>query len=138
MAWDIIVAAAGGKLLGLDAGSGAVRWENAMDGGGYGEVALAVTGERVLASADRGKLFCLDYPSGQELWTAKTHSLGRATILVDGANVLVAKGGHLDCFDVESGARRWSSSLPKAGYGTVAIGVPGNVVQADDPGADPR
>jgi len=136
MAWDIIVAAVGGKLIGLDSSSGSTRWENGMDGGGYGEVALAVTGERIIASASRGKVFCLEYPSGRELWTAKTSAIGRATILVDGANVIVGKSGKLDCFDVESGRLRWSSALPGTGFGTVAIGVPGNVVQSDDEGTE--
>lgn len=136
MAWDIIVAASGGKLIGLDANTGQVRWENPMDGGGYGEVALAITGERILASAGRGKLFCLDYPSGRELWSAKTSAQGRATLLVDGANVLVGKGGHLDCFDAESGTLRWTSSLPGTGYGSISVGVPGNVVQADEIGRE--
>jgi outer membrane protein assembly factor BamB len=136
MAWDIIICAAGGKLLALDSATGAVRWENAMEGGGYGEVALAVTGERIFASAERGKLFCLEYPTGAVLWTSPTSTRGRATILVDGGNVYVARLGHLDCFDVESGSHRWSSSMPGSGYGSVSIGVPGNVAQADAEGTN--
>ncbi|MBA2545134.1 MAG: PQQ-binding-like beta-propeller repeat protein [Deltaproteobacteria bacterium] len=134
MTSDLIVTAAGGKLIGLDPENGAVVWENGLDGGGHGEVALAITEQRIFASASRGALFCLAYPSGTQLWTAKTSSSGRATILVEGPNVLVAKHGHIDCYDVSSGDRRWSSPLP--GHGTVAIGVPGNVVQADEYGEE--
>ncbi len=105
-----------------------------MDGAGHGGVALAITEQHILGSASRGALFCLAYPSGTQLWTAKTSSSGRATILVEGSNVIVAKHGQIDCFDIVSGARRWSSPLP--GHGTVAIGVPGNVVQADEYGEE--
>jgi hypothetical protein len=134
MAHDLIVAAVGGKVLGIDAMTGQVRWENGMEGGGYGEVGLAIANDRIVVSAARGKVFCLAYPSGAELWTAKTSSMGRATILIEGELVLVAKSGKLDCFDLATGEERWSQPLPRTGYGSVAIGAPGNVVQADEIG----
>ena len=71
--------------------------------------------------------------SPAELWRASTKKTGRATIVVQGDRIHVAKSGVVDCFSWE-GILVWSQQLPVMGTGRLALGFPGNVVQADDPG----
>ncbi len=127
---DILVAALDGIVVGVDRDSGAIVWRNDLRGAGYAEVALAIRSGRVFLSAGGSTLYCLDYAGGEMLWTAETSGSGRATILVDPPHVIVGKGGRLDCFD-DDGNQLWSQALEGLGQGRVALGFPGNVVQAD-------
>lgn len=129
----LLLVALGGKLVALDHSSGAIRWEDGLKGGGYGEVALASAHGRVVASAQSAKVFCYRYATGELVWTASTSSMGRASIVIEGDKVFVAKGGEIDCFSLD-GAKLWTQALKGKGIGTAAIGFPGNIVQGDDRG----
>jgi outer membrane protein assembly factor BamB len=129
----VVVIGISGKLIGVDSVNGQVRWENGMKGGGYGAVALAITDDRIYATAASAVLFCLSYPNGEQLWTAATSASGRGSIIVDGDVVIVSKGGEVDGFSLE-GAHLWRQQLKGQGVGRTAVGVPHNVVQADDMG----
>jgi outer membrane protein assembly factor BamB len=131
---DILIVGIGGQVVGIDAATGQTRWEDGLKGGGYGEVALAATERHVFASAAGSMLFCFNYSTGELLWRADTTSSGRATIVVQGERVFVAKGGEVNCFTLD-GRRQWSQKLPGKGFGSIAMGFPGNLVQADDPGS---
>ncbi len=130
---NILILGISGKLVGIDSSTGQVRWENGMKGGGYGEVGIAATTEYVFASAQSAKLFCLRYGSGEELWVVDTSSMGRATIVVEDDRVYVAKSGVVDCFTFD-GSCVWTQRLEGKGFGRIAMGFPGNIVQADDAG----
>jgi outer membrane protein assembly factor BamB len=132
---NIMIVGIGGKVIGLDAMSGEIRWEDGMKSGGYGEVALAATEDLVFASANSAKLFCYRYATGALVWTADTNTTGRATIIVDEEQVYVAKGGVVDCYSF-SGTKVWSQPLKGKGLGRIAMGFPGNIVQSDDPGTE--
>ena len=130
---SIIIVALGGAVVGLDRRSGRERWRNELSGGGIGVVDVAITHGRVFVTASSSVLVCLDYANGKTVWSAKTQGSGRGTILVDDGQVIVAKNGYVDCFDF-SGNRLWSEALSGMGIGRAAVGLPGNVRQADDIG----
>ena len=130
----VLIVALGGSVCGVDPKTGAWLWKNALSGGGFGEVAISVHEGFVIASANGPLVFCLDSATGNALWQAATERPGRATLLVQGDRVYVAKTGVVDCFDLD-GHRLWSQQLPALGSGRLALGFPGNVVQADDIGA---
>lgn len=131
---SVVVIGISGKLIGVDAATGETRWENNMKGGGYGAVGLAITDDKIFASAASAMIFCLSYPDGEQLWTADTSASGRSSIVVEGDRVFVSKGGEIDCYTLD-GKRVWSQALKGAGVGRTAIGVPHNVVQSDDYGS---
>jgi len=130
----VLIVALGGSVCGVDPHTGSWLWKNALTGGGFGEVAISVQDGYVIASADGPVVYCLDSKTGSELWHASTEKPGRATILVHEGRVYVAKTGVVDCFDID-GHLIWSQQLPGMGSGRLALGFPGNVVQADDIGS---
>jgi outer membrane protein assembly factor BamB len=130
---NVLIVALGGSVCGLDAETGAWLWKNALPGGGFGEVAISVHEDCVIASAFGDLVYCLHPHDGREIWRAQTAKPGRATIVVQGERIYVAKSGVVDCFTF-GGHALWSQPLPVLGSGRLALGFPGNVVQADDPG----
>jgi outer membrane protein assembly factor BamB len=129
-ATPILVAALNGTVHGIDAATGETVWSNPLDGAGFGVVEIAIERDVVLACPTSSFVFCLDYATGELRWRASTSGLhGRATLLIDGDRVIVAKGGGLDCFHLGSGERSWD--VKNLGTGSVALGVPGRVRQAD-------
>ena len=88
---------------------------------------------RVVASSYDESIVSLDYATGAVLWTAATHTTGRATILVERDVIVCAKGGYLDCFG-HGGKKLWTQPLTGLGTGRIALGFPGNVAQADAEG----
>ena len=87
----------------------------------------------VVASADTDSIVCLDYLTGELRWAQRTHSAGRATILIEPEQIVCAKAGYVDCYTPD-GQRRWRQPLTGHGVGRVALGYPGNVAQADERG----
>jgi outer membrane protein assembly factor BamB len=88
----------------------------------------------VLLSGHAPRLFCLEYATGKIFWEAETTGGGRASIVVEGKHIFVAKGGEVNCFDWK-GKRRWSQPLSGAGRGRAALGFSDNVRQADEHGS---
>jgi outer membrane protein assembly factor BamB len=129
-ATPILVAALNGSVFGIDASTGETVWSNPLDGAGFGVVEIAIERDVVLACPTSSFVFCLDYATGELRWRSATSGLhGRATLLVDGDRVVVAKGGGLDGFQLATGERLWN--VKNLGTGSVALGVPGRVRQAD-------
>jgi outer membrane protein assembly factor BamB len=130
---SILVVAQNGRVYGVDRVTGAVRWENNLDGGGYGEVFLCVGYGVVVVSAFGSKLFCLAYLTGTTRWEQRTSASGRAAIVIEPDQIVCAKGGYIDCF-APDGQKLWEQPLSGAGTGRGALGYPANVAQADDRG----
>ena len=130
----VLLVALGGHLVGLDPASGAILWKNDLSGGGYGSVDLASDGEVVVASAGGNRVFAIAYPTGATLWAASTTAHGRATIVIEGERIFVAKGGSVDAYS-RSGEKLWTQGLPGLGTGRAALGFPANLRQADDAGS---
>jgi outer membrane protein assembly factor BamB len=133
MEQTILIVAVGGSVNGLDPKTGAWLWKNSLPGGGFGEVAISVHDDFLIASAAGPLVYCLDRQTGNEVWRAATEKSGRATILVQDWRIFVAKSGAVDCFTMD-GHLIWSQPLPVMGSGRLALGFPGNVVQADAEG----
>jgi|JI10StandDraft_1071094.scaffolds.fasta_scaffold118479_2 outer membrane protein assembly factor BamB len=132
---SVVVVALRGAVVGLERATGQIRWDNELVGGGGAEVAIGFRYGVLAVSAAGGLLYRLDYLTGATLWHSPTTSAGRATILVEHDLIIVGKGGYLDAFD-HGGRRVWQQKLAGKGMGRLALAVPGNVAQADDPGGE--
>ncbi len=132
---SLLVIGINGNLYAVDRTTGEPRWHNDLPGGRYGVVALAIGHGVVIASADGAQIFCLDYATGHTRWTQPTQARGRATLVMEADHVVCAKSGYLDCFALD-GKKLWSQPLKGAGQDQIALGYPGNVVQADDIGRE--
>ncbi|WP_438001586.1 PQQ-binding-like beta-propeller repeat protein [Sorangium sp. So ce185] len=126
----VLVAAFLGQIFGVDPVTGRVLWERKQDGAGYSSTALLITPEAIYAATFNG-VACLRYPTGELLWEVKTTTLGRATLLLEGDRLFVAKQGEIECFSL-TGQSLWHNRFKGKGLGPVALGVPGNVAQSDD------
>jgi outer membrane protein assembly factor BamB len=117
----------------MDRFTGEHRFEHALDR--LGEVELAVLGDRIYATTGK-TLYCFEYPTGVLLGTAAIPGKypGRPTLLLDNGLVIVATRGEVSCFD-DKGQLLWFDPLPDRGVGSVALGFPDNVRQADDQGS---
>jgi outer membrane protein assembly factor BamB len=125
----VVVLAIGDRLLGIDPSTGDVRWEYQIAPGGHA-VSLLMTPNTIYAACGP-TLACLEYPTGEPRWTADV-PLGRAVLLLEGGRLYVATdSGKLDCFTLD-GQHLWQNPLKGKGTGCVALGVPGNVMQADE------
>jgi outer membrane protein assembly factor BamB len=113
----------------LDVRSGAEVWGATWEAGS-GPPDMAIARGRVFL-ATIGKVYCLDYRTGEALWRAEcetSYSIARPTILVDRERVFVSIGRRVLCFDLR-GQRLWG-----ADGGTLlgrTMGLPGNVRHAD-------
>ncbi|AUX42552.1 hypothetical protein SOCE26_039850 [Sorangium cellulosum] len=126
----VVVAAFVGQIFGVDPVTGQVIWEHKLDSGTGASTALLITPE-VIYAASFSTVACLRYPTGELLWHAKTIVLGRATLLLEGHRLFVAKQGEIECFSL-AGQSLWHNRFKGKGLGPVAMGVPHNVVQSDD------
>jgi len=131
---SILVVGINGKLLGIDRATGEVKWEDPLEGGGYGEVYIVWLRDVMFVSAGGKSVFCFRYPTGRKLWYAETSAPGRATMLVQGAHLFVAKGGEVECF-THDGAKLWTQALPGRSQDNITLALPGLVAQADNAGA---
>jgi outer membrane protein assembly factor BamB len=128
---SLLIVAMGYHVTAVDLATGREVWRHALSGGGTGAVDLAIHDRLVVACASGARVSALDYATGAVRWSADTTGVeGRATILVDAGRILVAKDGYLDCFD-EAGNSVWKQELSGLGHGVAALGLPGNVRQAD-------
>ena len=132
---SLLIVGLRGHVYALDRATGQMRWHNPLPGGGIREVTLAIGFGVVVASAYGGIIYCLDYLTGQLRWQHDTQHAGRATILLEPDHIVCAKSGSVDCY-APDGRLLWMQPLQGAGFGPTAVGYPGNVMQADDPGSE--
>ncbi len=126
----VVVLAIADRIIGLDPGTGELRWNRKLGGLSSSTTALLLTPNHIFA-ASWSKLSCLEYPSGELRWQADIPG-GRAVLVLDGGRLYVSTtSGKLDCFTID-GQHLWQNALKGMGTGSVAIGVPGNVMQADE------
>lgn len=131
---SILVSAFSGKVFGLDRATGAIAWSAEIESYG-GEVELAIDGDVVIACS-RDRLALFDYLTGRSI--AYVRLVGeharRPTMVVDQGQILVARNGEIACY-ATNGEAVWLQKFEGMGFGSVALGLPGNVRQADDVGA---
>jgi len=129
---SILVVGLNGRVFGLDRASGVPRWSNVLEYSS-GEVTVAIDYGVVVASGSYPAIYCIDYLTGVTRWRKSTKDAGRATILIEPDQILCMKNGFVDCF-APDGRLLWHQPLDGQGLGRGALGYPGNVAQADDPG----
>lgn len=133
---SVLVVAFYGRVFGLNPSTGQQLWAYELGGGlGRGEVELVISEARVYA-CDGRTLMCVEYPSGR--WLGSSPMPGsyksRCSMVLQGDRLYVASGGEVTCFD-QNGQVIWHQPFQGAGIGSVALGFPGNVRQADDAGS---
>ncbi|WP_437737527.1 outer membrane protein assembly factor BamB family protein [Sorangium sp. So ce1335] len=128
----VLVVAFLNQVFGVDPATGRVLWEHKEDGLPNSSTALLVTPAAIYA-ATFSRITCLRYPTGELLWQAKTAVQGRATLLLEGDRLFVARLGEIECFSL-TGQSLWHNRFKGKGMGPVALGVPDNVTQSDDTG----
>lgn len=121
-----------GHAVAVDRNTGEERWRVKLEDSWEGNpVELLVSGDIVYATGSSREVYWIDYSTGHELRHASTTAAsGRATMLLDGDSLVVARAGSVDMFSVD-GARRWHNELQGLGHGAISLGFPGNVRQGD-------
>lgn len=128
-----MVAAFGGKVFGVDRATGAVRWRVVVEEYGA-EVEIAIEAGVVVACSSSMLTF-VRYATGQVLRQVKLvgEYPRRPIMLVDQGQVLVARNGEVACYSL-TGDPLWQQPFDRQGLGSVALGLPGLVRQADENG----
>ena len=127
---SILVLAREEALVGIDRGSGHVRWRCALPNVTGRVVAIAIDAELVVAACEEGSVFGVDYTNGRGLWQAKFehHAISGVppTVLIDAGEIYVGYFGCVTRFG-RDGQRVWA--LDDGHVVTpCALGVPGHVV----------
>lgn len=132
----------GRGLLGVDARTGAVRWEHTVAGaGGTGEVlvlaslVVVTVGTGSTTHPDAG-LVALDAGSGAVVWEHTDGDVAAWDVFTDGRRVLtlgqVDGTPHLVARDVRSGTVAWSVPVPAGAYGVWPLPDRGVLVVGDE------
>lgn len=130
---SIMVVAFNTHIIGVDPASGRRVWYwTPLPAIAVGTWRIAIVDGSVLAAS--GTLVsCLAYETGRERWRTES-PVAASTLLVDGDRFFLAGSGTLAAFARETGKLLWHEPFRGHGHGPVALGVPGNVVQADESG----
>lgn len=130
----ILVTAFNSQLFGIDRATGQVRW-TVSEILGYGLFEIAIEHDVVIVASPVNLGF-VEYLTGKILAVVPIGGEypGRPTMLVDNGFVYIGRQGELTCFTTR-GQKVWQEPFKGKGMSTMALGLPGNVRQADDPGA---
>jgi len=126
-----------GRLTGLDAATGAVRWTLPVPGIGPQVYAVATADGGLAVAGTPGQLMVVDMADGAVRWS---RAITDATGLAAAAGlVLYGSGGRLTAYDDRAGGRRWTAASldtdlpqmqPAAGLLLVSSGFGGAPVTA--------
>ena len=97
----------GGRLTGLDAATGAVRWELPMSGIGPRTYAVATADGGVAVAGMLGQLVVVDIADGTVRWS-RGISQDSTGLAAAAGLVLHGSGGRLTAYDDRAGALRWA------------------------------
>lgn len=124
----ILVCAFGGRVFGLERSTGAVRWEVKVEG----HTVEILIDAGIVVAATVSHLAFIDYATGtvHKKIPLQGTLVGRPTMLVDSGNIYVARAGEVSCYTVR-GESVWLQPFRGKGSTTVALGLPGNIRQAD-------
>jgi outer membrane protein assembly factor BamB len=132
-AFPILVVAFNGKVFGVQRATGAPAWQFRFPHAAIVELHF----ERGLVVAcSYAQVAVLDALTGQvrgNFALAGAQGL-RPTIVIDHGHIFVSGAGEVSCYTFE-GACLWKQPFKGEGFGVMALGFPGNVRQADDPGS---
>jgi len=123
-----LVVSFNGRIFGLDRDTGAIRWERELEPGAQA-IRFQVVEDRIYTATSVHAL-CLDYQSGEEIWSVARRHYGTGMILVQGDRMFVATNGEVECISTD-GELVWDNGFSGKGYGAIALGLPGVAVQED-------
>ncbi len=128
---SVLVVAFNRRVVGFEARTGQIRWETEIDTV-FGPIELAIEPPHVYA-CDAKHVFCLDYATGRVVGQVRLPAkyVDRPSMVVDGGLIFIAGAGEVMCLDTR-GRTVWHDPLEGRGAGRMALGLPGNVRQADD------
>ena len=131
---DIVVIACASWVRGLRRETGEVCWEVDLVASNWNrqQATEIIVRDDIVLAAPYGSemLSCLDYRTGRLIGQVQVGDVGRKTILLDEDRIFVSVWGQTRCFDLR-GNLLWEYTPPGL-RGHTAIGVPGNVRQADE------
>jgi outer membrane protein assembly factor BamB len=105
---------ADGRLVGLDAFSGEVRWETGLDGGALtAPIVSAGTALLPVRANQRYDLVAADTATGEILWRLPCSGWAESCALMalDDRFIVNAAGGVLRCLGARDGLERWATTL---------------------------
>jgi outer membrane protein assembly factor BamB len=129
----ILVVAFGGRIFGMNPQTGQRVWvfEGDMVTQGAG-TRLLIDDQRIYATFHQ-QFVVLDYLTGAVLRRAAMPGGTFGSMMIVEGRVYSAGNGAVACFSLD-GALLWSDEFKGMGYGEVALGVPGYIVQQDQKG----
>jgi outer membrane protein assembly factor BamB len=130
----LLVSAFNAKVFAVDRTTGDIVWKFLLVRGDI--VELAIDDQVVIACTTRTLVF-LDYATGREIKYILRDDVAaggtRPTMLVDDHHIYITGSGTVACYTTQ-GDLLWEQKFSGEGLGNAAIGFPGKVRQADDPG----
>jgi len=135
----LLVSAFKAKVFAVDRTTGQIVWKVKL-GGAFTMsdiVELAIDDAVVIACTAKILAF-IDYLTGKTIRLIEREDVavstgGRPTMVIDNHHIFIAGFGTLACYSTQ-GELVWEQKFSGEGYGRAAIGFPGKVRQADDPG----
>src|SRR5581483_10769843 len=109
------------KLLALHADTGAIHWNQKLDGPVYGSA--MIVGHTLYATAYGNRVYAFDARSGAPIWTsAALGSLGTTSPTVANGKLYVGGfDGNLWAFDASTGAALWRTATGAALHASAAV-----------------
>lgn len=119
-------------IYGLDAVTGAPRWEKPVTTGGPIVSSAALAGDVVVIGSDDGAAYGLDPATGEQRWLFVTDDAIEAPIVVaDGTAYVASRDGSLYAVDGSTGEERWAAEIGQVLRTAPAVGA-GRVFVVDE------
>lgn len=125
------------RVFGMDRVTGAVRWRAEVGPHVNTAVVELAVDEDVVVACSPHRLTFIDYATGairKRIDREDRATGGRPVMLIDGEQVFIGGPGSVACY-TRLGDLLWDEGFKGEGYGSVALGVPHRVRQADEVGS---
>jgi outer membrane protein assembly factor BamB len=131
----VLISAFNNKIFGVNRQNGQLLWQVEL-GAGYGPTVDIAIIDNVVVAVCGATLSFIEYRTGRVYKEVKLagEPSSRPTLLIDGQHVYVASDGELGCY-TSAGDLVWFQPFKGHGHGTMALGLPGNIRQADSLGS---
>lgn len=112
------------NIYGLDAATGAPRWEQPVTTGGPVASSPALAGDVVIVGSDDGAAYGLDPATGEQRWLFTTDDAIEAPVVVaDGVAYVASRDGTLYAVDGATGEERWAAEVGQVLRTSPAVGT---------------